>query len=480
MSAKLTETYVKTAAIPTTGSTSIWDDEVTGFGLRVHAKGTKSFFFDFRADGRAWRISIGKYTGPQGVWTATAARLRAKELRQEVDKGGNPAREKRERRDAPTVQDLIDRYVSDHLPKLACKDENDPRNKDTRRMLALIGEHLGVHTLVRDVHGGDVRHMHTKVTESRGPVRANRVMAVCSKAFSLSLVPKAGENKAWRDQAMGNPCKGIEKNREEESGRLFGQAELEVIATALSEYPGVGADCVRLVMTTGCRPAEARKARWTEFDKEPHTWVKPSAHTKARKTHHLPLSPPAIELIERLRAKRGKDQQLVFPGQPQRHRDRKAPRQGEEPIAALWHCWHFVRDRGSVLLWAGSEDESVAKVVADLRAALQREPTAKECQTEAKRREVDLPVALLGTSKEDRSDLYSLRHSFATLGVTRGGLSLAIIGRLLGHTQARTTQRYARHADADPIREAATRVANIITGAGNGAADNVTSIGRRP
>jgi hypothetical protein len=38
--------------------------------LRVHAKGTKSFFFDYRLDGRTKRIAIGKYSGPRGVWTA--------------------------------------------------------------------------------------------------------------------------------------------------------------------------------------------------------------------------------------------------------------------------------------------------------------------------------------------------------------------------------------------------------------------------
>jgi len=46
-----------------------------------------------------------------------------------------------------------------------------------------------------------------------------------------------------------------------------------------------------------------------------------------------------------------------------------------------------------------------------------------------------------------------------------GGLSLPIIGRLLGHTQPRTTQRYAHLAD-DPLREAAKKITTVITGAG--------------
>ena len=58
-------------------------------------------------------------------------------------------------------------------------------------------------------------------------------------------------------------------------------------------------------MLTGCMPAEAMKATWSEFDKESGNWVKPSAHTKQRKTHRLPLNPPALELVNRLRKERG-------------------------------------------------------------------------------------------------------------------------------------------------------------------------------
>lgn len=57
-----------------------------------------------------------------------------------------------------------------------------------------------------------------------------------------------------------------------------------------------------------------------------------------------------------------------------------------------------------------------------------------------------------------------MRHSFASVGAG-GGLSLQIIGRLLGHTQMRTTQRYAHLAD-DPLKEAAAKITAAIAGAG--------------
>jgi integrase len=127
----------------------------------------------------------------------------------------------------------------------------------------------------------------------------------------MSLVPRAGETHPWRNAMQGNPCKGVERNYEEPRERFFSQAELAAIGDALNECReyGAAADCIWLILLSGCRPSEAMKARWSEFD-EPGFWTRPSAHVKTRKTLKMPLSPPAIELIDRLRKKRGKSPSL--------------------------------------------------------------------------------------------------------------------------------------------------------------------------
>lgn len=273
-----------------------WDNDAkaAGFGIRSYSGGGKSFFIDDRIDGRQRRFTIG----PFPCWSAAAARERAKELRRQIDRGHDPAGAKRERREAATVQDLIDRYITEHLPtKTAGKQRAklaDQRLSDEEKMLAEIGKHLGKHTKAADVHGGDIREMHRQISESigrHGPrkVRANRILSVASKMFSLALVPMAGETLPWRNAVLGNPCKGIKKNPEEGRERYFSRSELERIASALESYPGVAADCVRLIMLTGCRPAEAMDATWSQFDREPGYWIKPSAHTKQRKVHKLPF-----------------------------------------------------------------------------------------------------------------------------------------------------------------------------------------------
>lgn len=64
--------------------------------------------------------------------------------------------------------------------------------------------------------------------------------------------------------------------------------------------------------------------------------------------------------------------------------------------------------------------------------------------------------------------LHDLRHTYASVGAGIG-LSLPILGKLLGHTVAATTERYA-HLAADPVREASERVGSELTAAMGGIA----------
>ncbi|MFI5012041.1 MAG: tyrosine-type recombinase/integrase [Hyphomicrobiales bacterium] len=451
MPLKLTERTVAALDPPAKGATTVWDSDVTGFGIRVFApternpKGARSFFLNYRHDGTERRFTIGAF----GDWSAEAARIEAKQLRRQVNRGADPAAEKQARREAPTVKDLAERYRAEHLPNKAKSSQANDWNMIEKIILPVLGGRK-----VADVHQGDMSALHKAITAEGKATRANRVLAVASKMFSLSLIPAAGEAAPWRDQAQGNPCKGVGRNHEEGHERFLSTAEIAAVSEALDRYPRRStADCVRLIMLTGCRPGEAMHATWEQFDAEPGFWVKPSSHTKQRKLHRVPLSPAALELIEGVRAKRGRSEgeAFVFPGQIHGAR-----------LQQLRDPWAAISSAASVALWAGSEDAAITGLVTDLAKGLGRLPTAPECLSAAKLKGVSLPPALTDAR------LYDLRHSFASIGAG-GGLSLHIIGKLLGHTQGRTTQRYAHLAD-DPLREAAAKIASVITGAGRSSA----------
>jgi integrase len=310
-------------------------------------------------------------------------------------KGEDPALDKREARAAPTVADLAERYRVEHLPGKAAGSQANDLAMIVNEILPDLGKRR-----VADVHHGDMAALHKKITASGRPVRANRVIACASKMFSLALTPMAGETEPWRDAMAGNPCRGVERSPEQGKERFFSPAELAAIGGALHEIGDTpGANCLRLLMLTGARPAEAMYATWTEFA-DPGLWVKPAASTKQRKLHRTPLSPAATELIERLRAQRHDGVERVFPftGRPR----------GE-----INRTWASVRARAGL---------------------------------------------------EEGARPYDLRHSYASVAAG-GGLSLWVLGKLLGHTVSRTTERYA-HLSGDVLAEAAAKIGAAIAGAG--------------
>ena len=59
--------------------------------------------------------------------------------------------------------------------------------------------------------------------------------------------------------------------------------------------------------------------------------------------------------------------------------------------------------------------------------------------------------------------IHDLRHTFASGGLLVGE-GLAMIGKLLGHTQVQTTARYA-HLASDPVKQAATKISDRLASA---------------
>ena len=62
-----------------------------------------------------------------------------------------------------------------------------------------------------------------------------------------------------------------------------------------------------------------------------------------------------------------------------------------------------------------------------------------------------------------RVRIHDLRHTHASIGVG-ANMGLPIIGKLLGHAQARTTERYA-HLETDPLRKASNAIGKKISDA---------------
>ena len=422
MAERLTDKMVRAMAAPISGNRIVYDEDVKGFGVRITAAAAQAFILNYRAAGRERRITIGSFPD----WTVAAAREHAKGLKRQVDQGGDPMGERHTDRAAPTVNMLADRFVDEHLAK-----RRDNTVADYKSLLRLyIRPRLGM-MRVADLRHVDVEKLHRGVAKT-APYQANRAVAVLSKMLSLAV--------KW-EMRSDNPARGIERAPEEKRERFLSPAEIGRLADALSAHKErTSVNAVRLLMLTGARRGETLAAKWTEFDLEAGVWIKPSAHTKTKKVHRVPLSAPALLLLTEMRKdaekeiKRGGKAEHLFPGA-----------KPGQPLTEIKRVW------ASVCRTAG-----LGVMVEKLTAAGKPMKDAD-----------GKPVMVWQSTVR----VHDLRHTYASI-LASAGQSLPIIGALLGHTQAATTQRYAHLMD-DPLRAATERVGAVVTGSGTAGADVV-------
>jgi integrase len=295
----LTNRIVSALPAPASGNSVTFDDIVTGFGCRVTAAGARAFVLKYRrrSDGLRRLITIGSYPD----WSVAAAREEAKTLKRDIDGGGDPVGSRRAEREAPTVNDLADRYEAEQLPKRRTSTQGDYRSMLRRHIRPGLGTRK-----VATLAFADVDALHRAVTKVSGPYRANRVIALLSSLCAFAV------KWHWRTD---NPVRGIERHVEAKRKRYLTGAELERLSGALAKHDDPdAADIFRFLLLTGARRGETLAARWADIDIETGIWSKPAATTKQRTEHRVPLSAPARQLLA-ARAKRAEPgAEFVFPG----------------------------------------------------------------------------------------------------------------------------------------------------------------------
>ena len=229
---------------------------------------------------------------------------------------------------------------------------------------------------------------------------------------------------------------------------LSGQ-ELACLGDALAETgesPYIVA-LIKLLVFSGARLGEILNMRWdwVDFDRgEVRLTEHKSSRKTGSKTIHLPA--PALDVLANL-PRMGGNPFVICGDKPGAH------------FVGVQRPWQRIRNAATVKTWKTSNH---ATLIEGLIGRLEREPTFEECMEAAATAGIELPISL--------SDLriHDLRHAFASVAAS-SGMGLPIIGKLLGHTQAVTTQRYA-HLAADPLKAAAATVASKIADAMNGVA----------
>ena len=293
---RLTDIVVRRLEPPATGNRITYDSAVKGFGARITTNGARAFVLTYSTHaGRQRRITIGAFPD----WNTTQARERAKELKREIDAGGDPLSTIEDARAAPTMADLIERFEAEHLVR-----KRETTAADYRLMVKTYVAPTFGSRKVQEITFADCDGLHRRISKAGYLVRANRVIAMLSTMFALSI--KWG----WRES---NPVKGVERHREHHRRRYMSSDELARLTKALAEFPDRDiADIVRLLLLTGARRGEILSMKWDSLDLGLGTWKKRPDDTKQNEPHEVPLSAPACALL----AERYVDGAIgfVFPG----------------------------------------------------------------------------------------------------------------------------------------------------------------------
>src|SRR5262245_37736132 len=301
---KLTDNLLRKLPTPEQGNKITYDDAVKGFGVRVTAAGGRAFILNYRRklDGRERRYTIGSFPD----WSTTAAREEAKRLKRLVDGGSDPVGEQEDNRAAPTVADLCARFLADYVPRKRPSTQRDYRQQIGTDILPVLGK-----TKVAAVTFADVDSLHRKISK-RAPTHANRVLALLSRMFTMAI--------RW-GMRPDNPVKNVERNGEGKRQRYASPVELARLSAALAKLPDQGAaNAVRLLLLTGARRGETLAAKWTDFDLDSGVWTKPASTTKQEKTHTVPLSDAARELLGEMQDEADDGAVYLFPARRTPHR----------------------------------------------------------------------------------------------------------------------------------------------------------------
>jgi hypothetical protein len=176
MQGHISKSTVDDLEVPPEGETTLWDDEVKGFGVRVQQGGTKTYIVQYRAGrGRGAplrKLKIGHHGSP---WTPATARTEAKKILGQVADGKDPAAYRRAELAAPVMADLAVRFLAEHVEaKRKPRTAHEYRRLLDKVILPAIGKRK-----VHDVNRADVAKLHHSLR--RAPYEANRALAVLGK-----------------------------------------------------------------------------------------------------------------------------------------------------------------------------------------------------------------------------------------------------------------------------------------------------------
>lgn len=277
-----------------------------GLSLLVEVSGSKGWRFRYRFAGKPKLISFGIY----GEVTLAEARRKRDEARSMLAKGINPS-------DARKAEKIALRFSHEnnfeavarewHSSKLSTWSEGYAKEV-LGCLVRDIFPYVG-HRPVDQIEPLELLTVLHKI-EKRGALeQASKIRRRCGEVLRYAVVTGRAKHNFAPDLAIA-----LNKPKQNHFPFLT-EKEIPDFVKALDGYQGslLTKYATQLLMLTGVRTIELRAAEWSEFDLRNALWEIPKERMKKRRSHLVPLSTQAVEILKKLKVISGK-YLLLFPG----------------------------------------------------------------------------------------------------------------------------------------------------------------------
>jgi integrase len=238
-----------------------------------------------------WEVRIrkkGQSTTCKTFETRADAERWAREIESEMDRGIYISRGEAE---STTLGEALDRYIDEHIPKLA-----SPHRAKTM-VLALKRRDLASKYLAA-IRGKDIADfIKERGAEGASGNTIRLDLAVISKLYNLAI-------RDWGMESLQNPVSKVSKPKipKGRERRLEGDEETRLLASTTPEMQNI----IKLALETAMRLGELASLTWSNIDLERRTAT--LYKTKNGETRTAPLSPKALKILQSLKNEaRGED-----------------------------------------------------------------------------------------------------------------------------------------------------------------------------
>lgn len=264
--------------------------EGNGFAICVYPSGVKSWNFIYSINGGRRYIVLGNYPGVSLAEAKSRYHKMWEIWKSGKDPGAKPVREV-----VPTVESLVEEYLTKHARPKKRSWKTDERLL-RKEVLPLWGK-----LKVNEVRRRDVILLLEGVVERGAPATSNTILMVTRKMFNFAVE---------RDilQTRDNPFLGVRPLYPlARRDRTLSVTEIKTFWDKLESLSieDKTRRVLKLILVTGQRPGEISGMHAREIDGD--WWTIPSERSKNKKAHRVFLTPLAKSLI-------GESSGYIFPG----------------------------------------------------------------------------------------------------------------------------------------------------------------------